>query len=86
MGSVGSFITQTIGGLLGASYDEPDPPSYDIPATPESEIEPASKAVRTAEERKLKNRRLLSGTILTSPLGTLNSGTSTGLLGSSASN
>ena len=36
---------------------------------PEDEKDPVSKTVRDEEMRKLKTRRYLSGTVLTSPLG-----------------
>lgn len=63
---MGSVISGIFG---GTSYSAPSAPSYDpIPAR-ESEAEPESAAVRDAERRKLRARRGLSGTLLTSPLG-----------------
>jgi len=72
-----------VSGLFGGGYKSPDPVQYDPVPVREAESEPESAAVRNAEQRKLKARRAMSGTLLTSKLGT--SGTSndmaSGLLG-----
>ena len=52
---MGSFVSSLFGG--GASYSAPSAPDYDpVP-------------VRDAERRKLRARRGMGGTLLTSPLG-----------------
>ena len=51
-----------------AAANQPDEP--EMPVMPSEEAkEPISKAVREEEQRKLRQRRYLSGTVLTSPLG-----------------
>lgn len=57
-------------------------PAYDPVPVREEEAEPESAAVRDAERRKLRARSGMSGTLLTSPLGS--SGT-TGTTGTKAS-
>lgn len=69
-------------GIFGGSSKSPSTPDYEPVPVREEESEPESKAVREAEQRKLKARRGMSGTLLTSPLGT--SGGSGGGSGSSA--
>ena len=51
-----------------AAANEPDMPDYKLPPT-EEEKDPIAKSVRDEEQRKLRQRRYLSGTVLTSPLG-----------------
>lgn len=78
-----------IGGLfgLGGGMETPDYPEPEPVPVREAEVEPVSKAVREAEQRKNRARRGMSGTILTSPLGTTGSSSSYkgsgGLLGHS---
>ena len=55
---------------------EPEP----VPTVAETQ-EPVSKAIREEERRRIKGRRAMSGTLLTSPLGTTGSGSGNGLLG-----
>lgn len=54
----------------GGSYEAPEVPESTPVPTVEEEQEPVSKAVREEERRKIKARRAMSGTLLTSPLGT----------------
>ncbi len=54
----------------GGGYESPDIPQQDPIPVRENEVEPVSKAVREAEQRKIRARRGMSGTLLTSPLGT----------------
>lgn len=60
-------------------------PAYDPVPVREAEVEAESSAVRDSERRKLQARRGMSGTLLTSPLGTTGSTSSaaSGLLGRS---
>ncbi len=69
--------------LFGGGYDAPDTPDYDPVPVREQAAEPASRAVREAERRKLKARRAMSGTLLTSPLGTTGGGSGVGGSGGS---
>lgn len=68
-----------MGGLFGAAYEAPEVPEPE-PMPNYEEQEPVSQAVRDEERRKLRSRRLMSGTLLTSPLGTTTNSAS-GLLG-----
>ena len=70
MGEVISAVASLFG---AANYDEPDTPDYK-PLPAEEEKEPVSRAIRNAEQNKLRRRQLMSGTILTSPLGTTGGG------------
>lgn len=77
-----------ISAIFGGGYDEPDPVKYDPVPVRENEQEPVSASVRDAEQRKIRQRRAMSGTLLTSPLGVSGSGSSgssggSGLLGRS---
>ena len=54
--------------LKGSSSPAPPPEPSPVPSY-EEEAEPLKKSVRDAERNKLKQRRGLLGTILTSPLG-----------------
>lgn len=76
---MGSAISSIFG---GGGYSAPDPVQYDPAPARETAQEPESSAVRNEEKRKLKARRGLSGTLLTSPLGTTDDKSSgNGLLG-----
>ena len=69
-----------MGSLFGGGYDEPEMPETE-PMPSSEEQEPVSKAAREEERRKIRARRGMSGTLLTSPLGTTGSVPSGGLLG-----
>ena len=78
---MGSVVSSIFG---GQKYSAPDPVQYDPVPVRETEAEPESAAVRDSERRKLQARRGMSGTLLTSPLGTTGttgSTTASGLLG-----
>lgn len=81
MGGVGNFI----GSLFGISQPKtPSVPEYTPQPVREAEIEAEAKGVRDDERRKLRQRRAMSGTVLTSPLGVgSGSGTGGGVLGAS---
>ncbi len=72
-----------ISSIFGGGYDAPDPVQYDPVPVREAESEPESRAVREAERRKLRARRSMGGTLLTSPLTTTLGGSTgnSGLLG-----
>lgn len=71
---------QTVSSLFGASsYSGPELPAQTPQPVPEQQKEPEAAAVREEERRRLRQRRALSGTLLTSPLGTSNR--ASGLLG-----
>ena len=72
-----------VSSLFGGGYNAPDPVKYDPAPARETAQEPESEAVRNEEKRKLRARRGMSGTLLTSPLGTTgaSSGGSSGILG-----
>lgn len=77
-------VASAIGGLFGMNNSPSvSAPAYDPVPVREEEAEPESAAVRDAERRKLQARSGMSGTLLTSPLGS--SGTTgtkaSGLLG-----
>lgn len=80
MGGGGGFLGLGGSGMSTPDYPEPEP----VPVR-ENEAEPVSRAVREAEQRKIRARRGMGGTILTSPLGTTGTGYSGsgGLLGRS---
>lgn len=80
MGSVGNAIGSLFGGGKAPSISSP---AYD--PVPVREAEAESSAVRDSERRKLQARRGMSGTLLTSPLGTTGSSSpaASGLLGRS---
>lgn len=80
MNSIGNFFT-------GVQQSAPEPePIKPVPIR-EEEAEPESAAVRDEERRKLRQRRGMAGTVLTSPLGTMGtvSSAGSGLLGRSGS-
>lgn len=82
MGGVGSFISSIFGGGQSA----PEPVVYEAEAAPrEVEQEAEASNVRDEEKRKLRQRRQMGGTLLTSPLGVTGGASSTGasLLGRS---
>lgn len=80
---MGGIVSGIFGG--GGGYSAPDPVRYDPIPVRENESEPESQAVREAERRKLRARRGMSGTLLTSPLG-VNGGVSGNAGGPGASN
>lgn len=84
---MGGIVSGIFGG--GGGYSAPDPVRYDPVPVRENENEPESQAVREAERRKLRARRGMSGTLLTSPLGVsggVNGGVSGNAGGPGASN
>ena len=62
----------------GGGYEAPEMPETTVMPSSE-EKEPVSRAVREEERRRIRARRGMSGTLLTSPLGTTGGGN--GLLG-----
>ena len=63
-------VAETIGSLFGVSKSPSvSAPTYEPVPVREAEAEPESMAVRESERRKLRARRGMSGTLLTSPLG-----------------
>lgn len=76
MGGVVDAVTSIFG---GGSSKAPTVITYEAEDAPkEREQEAESSAVRDEEQRKLKRRQQMSGTVLTSPLGTTGSVSSTG--------
>ncbi len=76
----GAIEERDMGSIFGGSYEAPEvPATTPLPSTSETQ-EPVSKSVREEERRRLRARRSMSGTLLTSPLGT-SSNTANGLLG-----
>lgn len=66
-------------GLFGGGSHGPSVITYEAEDAPkEEEQEAESAALRDEELRKLKRRRQMGGTVLTSPLGTTGSVASTG--------
>lgn len=63
-----------LGGLFGGGNQSVDPVSYDPVPVRENEKEAESAAVRDEERRRLRSRRGMGGTVLTSPLGTTGAG------------
>lgn len=72
---MGGFVSSIFGGGGGGpsvvTYEPEDAPR-------EAEQEAESQSIRDEEQRKLRRRRQMGGTILTSPLGTTGSVASTG--------
>ena len=68
---MGDAIGNLVGGLFGAGYEEPEVPEYTAPPTPEEKKDPEVKSLRDEEQRKLRQRRYLSGTVLSQPLGSV---------------
>lgn len=54
--------------FFGTSYKTPDTPEITTPPSKDS-TEAESAATRDEEKRRLRSRKALSGTILTSPMG-----------------
>lgn len=84
MGGGGGFLS----GLFGGGQSTPEPKVYEPEAAPtEVEREAEATNVRDNEQRKIKARKLMGGTVLTSPLGTTGGVSSSGasLLGISGS-
>ena len=69
-----------MGSLFGGTYEEPEVPDV-APMPTQEEQEPVGKAVREEERRRIRARRGMGGTLLTSPLGTTGASRSGGLLG-----
>lgn len=67
--------------IFGGGYSAPSAPEPVAAPAREAEVEPVAESVRKDEQRKLRARRGMSGTILTSPLGTGGSGGILGRLG-----
>ncbi|MBQ9536615.1 MAG: hypothetical protein IJU79_02370 [Desulfovibrionaceae bacterium] len=68
-----------MGSVFGGGYEAPEvPETTPVPSAEETQ-EPVSKAVREEERRKIRSRRAMGGTLLTSPLGV--TGNKGGLLG-----
>lgn len=67
-----------MGSLFGGGYEAPEVPET-TPMPTADEVEPVSKYVRDEERRRIRQRRSMGGTLLTSPLGT--TGASNGILG-----
>lgn len=86
MGGGGGIISSIFGGGSQPSAPKVQEVEYKAAPVRESEQEAESKSVRDTETRKLKARRGMSGTILTSPLGTgggESGGAGSGMLGRS---
>ena len=65
--------------IFGGGGSTPSVITYEAEDAPrESEQEAESSAIRDEAQRKLKRRRQMGGTVLTSPLGTTSSVSSTG--------
>ncbi len=74
-------VVKAVGSLFGGGKSSPAPSviTYEAEEAPrEQEQEAESSAVRDEEQRKMRRRRQMGGTILTSPLGTTGSVSSTG--------
>lgn len=79
-------IGKAVGGLFGMSTKAPKVETVEVEEAPrEAEQEAESAAIRDEEQRKIRRRRQLGGTILTSPLGATGSveSLSSSLLGQS---
>ncbi len=65
--------------IFGGGSKSPTVITYEAEEAPrEREQEAESSAIRDEEQRKLKRRRQMGGTVLTSPLGTSGAVSSTG--------
>lgn len=83
---MGSVVTSLFG---GGQSSAPKPVTYEAEAAPrEAEQEAEATSTRDEEKRKLRQRRQMGGTLLTSPLGVTggSSGTGASLLGQSGLN
>lgn len=59
-----------ISSIFGGGQSAPEPVAYEAEAAPrEAEQEAEASNVRDEEKRKLRQRRQMGGTMLTSPLG-----------------
>lgn len=82
---MGGIVSSLFG--AGQQYEAPDPIEYDPMPTRTEAADPEAESVRESERRKIKARRAMSGTLLTSPLGVNGSsggssgGSGPGLLG-----
>ena len=79
---MGSAVTS----LFGGGQSAPSPVTYEAGAAPrEAEQEAEAASTRDEEKRKLRQRRQMGGTLLTSPLGVTGASNSAGasLLGRS---
>lgn len=82
---MGGIVSSIFG--MGQQYEAPDPIKYDPMPTRAEAADPESESARESERRKIKARRAMSGTLLTSPLGVNGSsggssgGSGPGLLG-----
>lgn len=84
MGGGGGLLSGIFG---GGQSSTPSVPEYEAAPVRESETEAEAKSVRDEEKRKLKGRRAMSGTVLTSPLGIVNNAANrNGVLGASFNN
>ena len=73
---MGSVVSSVFG---GGQSSGPSVITYEAEEAPrEAEQEAESQAIRDEEQRKLRRRQQMGGTILTSPLGTTGSVASTG--------
>lgn len=79
MGGSGGILSTIFG---GGQSSAPSVPEYTPTPVREAEAEAEAKTARDNEARKLKARKGLSGTILTTPLGVDNSESQSGSLGS----
>lgn len=73
-------VVKAVGSLFGGGKSSaPSVITYEAEEAPrEQEQEAESASVRDEEQRKLRRRRQMGGTMLTSPLGTTGSVSSTG--------
>lgn len=78
---MGGIVSSLFG--AGQNYETPDPVSYDPMPTRAEAADPESESARESERRKIKARRAMSGTLLTSPLGVNGSSGRSGGSGSS---
>lgn len=73
---MGSVVSSIFG---GGQSSGPSVITYEAEEAPrEAEQEAESQSIRDEEQRKLRRRRQMGGTVLTSPLGTLGGVASTG--------
>lgn len=77
-----------VSSIFGGGASAPSPVVYEAEAAPrEAEREAEAASVRDEERRKLRQRRQMGGTLLTSPLGASGAnGTGSSLLGRSGLN
>lgn len=71
-----------VSSLFGGGPSAPEVITYEAESAPrEAEHEAESLTIRDEEQRKLRRRRLMGGTLLTSPLGTSGTTNTTGASG-----